>query len=87
MSHFQTVCLACAAVQAHPAAFVCEQCHGALGFRYDLQDVQWDERFRNSMWRYWRLLPIADPAQIITLGEGGTPLLRSRSLQGAVVYL
>lgn len=87
MSHFQTVCLACAAVQARSAAFVCEQCQGALGFRYDLHDMQWDERFRNTMWRYWRLLPIADPAQLVTLGEGGTPLLRSRSLQGATVYL
>lgn len=87
MSHFQTVCLTCAAVQTNPAAFVCDRCQGALGFRYDTDGVQWDERFRNTMWRYWRLLPIADPAQIITLGEGGTPLLRSRTFQGAQVYL
>lgn len=87
MSHFQTICLACGAVQTKPSAFVCEQCQGALGFRYDLQDVQWDERFHNNMWRYWRLLPIADPTQLVTLGEGGTPLLRSQGLQGATVYL
>lgn len=87
MNHFQTICLTCAAVQTNPAAFVCNQCQGALGFQYDDSQVQWDDRFRNTMWRYWPLLPIADPAAIVTLGEGGTPLLRSRTFQGAQVYL
>lgn len=87
MSHFQTICLTCAAVQTDPAALVCSRCQGVLGFRYDYSQVQWDNRFRNNMWRYWRLLPIADPDQIVTLGEGGTPLLRSRTFAGVQVYL
>ena len=34
----------------------------------------------NSMWRYGPLLPVADPAHIVSLGEGNTPLIRTRRL-------
>jgi len=30
-----------------------------------------------GMWRYGPLLPVKDPANIVTLGEGGTPILRA----------
>jgi threonine synthase len=33
-----------------------------------------------KMWRYWELLPLRDPANILTMGEGGTPLLRATNL-------
>jgi threonine synthase len=32
------------------------------------------------MWRFHELLPVWDPAQVITLGEGGTPLLEAGNL-------
>jgi threonine synthase len=32
------------------------------------------------MWRYWELLPLRDPASILTMGEGGTPLLHASNL-------
>jgi threonine synthase len=32
------------------------------------------------MWRFHELLPVWDPAQVITLGEGGTPLLKVGNL-------
>ncbi len=88
MSHFQTVCLACGRVQHTVDAFGCDECGGVLGFRYDLDAVQWDER-QPGMWRYWRLLPVenVDPAHLVTLGEGRTPLLRSRLYRQAQVYL
>lgn len=86
MSHFQAICLRCHRGQNDPAAFVCTVCGGALGFRYDYSAVQWDDRFR-SMWRYWRLLPVASVERLATLGEGGTPLLRSRLYGHAQVYL
>jgi threonine synthase len=73
-------------VQREVAALACPVCGGPLGFRYDDSGVQWDDRFR-SMWRYWRLLPLDSPDGLVTLGEGGTPLLPSRSLSGAHVYL
>jgi threonine synthase len=87
MAHYQTICLKCQAVQKDAAAFICAVCQGSLGFRYDYANVNWDDRFRNNMWRYWPLLPVAHPEQIITLGEGGTPLLRSRTYPEAQLYL
>ena len=32
------------------------------------------------MWRFSELLPVGDPDNIISLGEGGTPLLEAASL-------
>ena len=87
MSHFEKRCLACHVVVADPAAFVCQQCGGVLGFRYDYSRIEWDDRFANSMWRYWRLLPIRDPNKLITLEEGRTPLLQTRLFSGQNVYL
>jgi threonine synthase len=36
-------------------------------------------RDRNDMWRYADVLPIDDDSEIVTLGEGMTPLLQSRA--------
>jgi threonine synthase len=33
-----------------------------------------------TMWRYWDLLPVYDPANILTRGEGGTPLLHATNV-------
>ncbi|MBX3436737.1 MAG: threonine synthase [Planctomycetaceae bacterium] len=33
-------------------------------------------RSDRSMWRFWEVLPVSSPDQAISLGEGGTPLLR-----------
>lgn len=54
--------------------------------RYDLEklDVQkWLQEVRQrraSLWRYHEVLPIFDTANIVTLGEGGTPLIKSSAL-------
>ena len=37
-----------------------------------------DPAHAGSMWRFWRGLPLADPALAVSLGEGNTPLLPSR---------
>ncbi|HXV56449.1 MAG TPA: threonine synthase [Gaiellaceae bacterium] len=39
-----------------------------------------------DMWRYRELLPVGDPADVVSLGEGGTPLLRPAAL-GALLGL
>ena len=36
-----------------------------------------------GMWRYFELLPVRDEANVVTLGEGGTPLLRAPRLERA----
>ena len=33
-----------------------------------------------NMWRYLELLPLRDPANIVSMGEGGTPLIQAGSL-------
>jgi threonine synthase len=65
---------------------VCTACAGPLYVRYDLSSAAWlarrnevgtaanDARW-SGMWRYKQVLPDAEP---VTLGEGWTPMLRSR---------
>lgn len=57
----------------------CDQCTGnALLARYvDTQGSPEDVIDRNdrSMWRYFPLLPLADRENIVTMGEGFTPIL------------
>jgi threonine synthase len=69
-------CLACGTRQADAAAIACHRCGGSLGFGYDLADAAPDPGFA-GMWRYWRMLPVDAPLGLVTLGEGGTPLLAS----------
>ena len=60
----------------------CPTCGHTLFATYDLDRARSDRvwvRFRErpfSLWRYRELLPVRDTAQIVTLGEGGTPVLR-----------
>lgn len=57
---------------------VCE-CGSPLLARYDLDDVALAKQDLATrapdLWRYHELLPVRDPANIVTLGEGMTPLL------------
>ncbi len=59
---------------------LCE-CGGPLLVRYDLALLKesWSREALasapNSMWRYAPALPVTDPAHIVSLGEGMTPLL------------
>ncbi len=78
-------CTACGAWHdADQRHGTCPVCGKVLYARYDLPAIRaavtpgeiaarrWD------MWRYWELLPIRDPANVVSLGEGMTPLLRAR---------
>jgi threonine synthase len=42
-------------------------------------------RERNDMWRYADVLPIDDDSEIVTLGEGRTPLLQSHSRSNVLI--
>jgi threonine synthase len=61
-------------------------CGKVLFARYDLprlrREVDRDSLMDRpeGMWRFHELLPVWDPAQVITLGEGGTPLLKAGNL-------
>lgn len=64
----------------------CSSCGGPLDVKYDLQKAfaQLDHRElkieRGNIWRFWPLLPVVDNSVAVTLGEGGTPLLRHARL-------
>jgi threonine synthase len=61
-------------------------CGRPLLARYDLASVRRYVRRsdgaprRRDLWRYRELLPVLDEANVVTLGEGGTPLLPLRRL-------
>lgn len=75
----------------------CQDCHFVLEVDLDLSglsgmgpQVFLDRRDR-SIWRWKEFFPIEDGAAIVTLGEGGTPLLSAERLRqevgGADIYL
>ena len=71
-------CIDCGAV--HPLGYrlQCDKCRGLLELVYDLDRLRRDGPggLRGTgLWRYAAVLPIADPAHRVTLGEGATPLL------------
>ncbi|MGE5141292.1 MAG: threonine synthase, partial [Rudaea sp.] len=65
---------------------VCPECGKVLFAKYDLESAR-KSFSRNdlhdrpwTMWRWYELLPVRDPANMVTLGEGMTPLLHARRL-------
>jgi threonine synthase len=84
-------CSACG--QSHDADVsqtVCRVCGKVLFARYDLvgaRAVLRRDSLRDrpaSLWRYSELLPVRDPAHVVTLGEGMTPLLQTPRLGAAL---
>jgi threonine synthase len=79
-----------ATYEATERLYTCRRCGGLLDVAYDFRlpasvdqmKAQFRERRmadaaieRSGVWRFRELLPfVADPAQIVTLGEGNTPL-------------
>ncbi|MCC3356779.1 threonine synthase [Bacillus sp. REN16] len=61
----------------------CPRCGGLLEVQYDLQQMKQDlspDIFRGrgtSMWRWHEFYPLKESANIVSLGEGGTPLIKS----------
>ena len=83
-------CLGCrAAYPPDQDLLLCPECHQLLEARYDLarfgRQVDRDALARrpSGVWRFTELLPVLDPSRIVTLGEGGTPFLRSAGLARA----
>lgn len=88
ISHLE--CSRCKArVSGETPQTVCPQCKGSLYVRYDLETLRGLARYDvakqaaaspwSGMWRYRAVLPDVRP---VTLGEGWTPMLRSRRYPG-----
>lgn len=83
----QLECTQCAKTYPHNRLSTVSSCCGKVLFaRYDLsrlrREVDRDslDRRPDNMWRFSEFLPVEDPANIVTLGEGGTPLLKASNL-------
>ena len=69
---------------------VCDSCGKPLLVRYDLgsagEAISRNDlpRREASMWRYWEVLPVKDRENVVTLGEGWTPLTHVPRLGKAV---
>jgi len=64
--------------------FPCRECAGILDVRYDYDAVtvtgeEWAAR-NEGMWSYRELLPVQDASAIVSMGEGGTPLVEGGRL-------
>lgn len=71
-------CHSCGAELATGALHrACPNCGGEIEFLYDLTNARLD-RPLPGVWRFIDLLPVEDPAEIISLGEGNTPLIPAR---------
>lgn len=61
----------------------CPECGGLLEVQYDLEQMKRDltrDIFQNrvgSMWRWREFYPLRDVQNIVTMGEGATPLVKS----------
>jgi threonine synthase len=82
--------LACSKCETrYPAGQIhnlCTACGGPLLARYDLARAraEWTKECiaggPSTMWRYGPLLPVSRPENVVSLGEGMTPLLRTPRL-------
>jgi threonine synthase len=90
ISHFEcSRCLSKFSIEIPPT--VCSKCAGSLYVRYDLSPFQGrasrddiarasSSRTWTGMWRYRSVIPEVPP---VSLGEGWTPVIRSRRYAGA----
>ena len=80
-------CTVCRTQYGHSSPIrTCPSCNKVLFARYDLARLK-REVDRNAvegrnagMWRFSELLPVLEPENVITLGEGDTPLLKANQL-------
>lgn len=86
--HIELECINCRTrITLNRSVAGCPNCgENILEARYDLNQIdvsEWLEtlkRRKPDLWRYREVLPIYNSDNIITLGEGGTPLIKSRAL-------
>jgi threonine synthase len=79
-------CRECGAEYEVQATNVCAQCFGPLDVVYDYERIRRVISRRRiqdgppSIWRYRDLLPVEDDVEVVTLGEGLTPLVHAKRL-------
>jgi threonine synthase len=65
----------------------CSDCGKVLFARYDLEAAKREltreaiQAREPPMWRWFELMPVHDEANVVTLGEGGTPMLPAHAIE------
>lgn len=85
LSHLE--CTSCGQLFSHEQAIgTCSTCGKVLFARYDLAsakkhlDPHEFIKRRPNIWRFFELMPVINPLNVVSLGEGGTPLLKADNL-------
>ncbi len=85
LSHLE--CTSCGKSHSHTQAIrTCPNCGKVLFARYDLPSLKREvnrEVFkgrRSDMWRFYEIMPVLEEGNVVSLGEGGTPLLHAKNL-------
>ena len=85
LSHLE--CTSCGTIFSYDQSIgTCTNCAKVLFARYDLAlakkhvNPQDFIKRQPSMWRFFELMPVIDQSNIVSLGEGGTPLLKASNL-------
>ncbi|MDO8627623.1 MAG: pyridoxal-phosphate dependent enzyme, partial [Candidatus Diapherotrites archaeon] len=78
------VCFKCGTKYEKDVLYECKKCHYSLDIVYDYAKIkkEFDERyfFQTPVkhLKYYAFYPIKDPKKIVSMQEGGTPLLQSK---------
>lgn len=80
------VCRSCGKQLELGMRYACPVCGGILEIQYDYEAMKKDPRLlddqiHTGMWKYSHMLPVKSGENIVTLGEGMTPLLRCERLE------
>ncbi|MEM7349020.1 MAG: pyridoxal-phosphate dependent enzyme, partial [Chloroflexota bacterium] len=85
--HFSYQCRNCQYQDTYTTLLAqCPNCgEDWLDLKYNLDETAflWQRELpwrESNMWRYWELLPILNKSQVVSMGEGWTPLLRTENL-------
>jgi len=76
---FYLACTACAWQSEDADLSACPDCGATIDLRYAAADIPIRDDLP-GIWRYGAHLPVRAPDRAVSLGEGGTPLLRSARL-------
>lgn len=79
-------CWNCGAEHALGLSYECVACGFPLSVAYEDASTTTSPKFSDTgfagMWKYFPVLPVSDSDDIVTLGEGNTPLVRCETLGG-----
>lgn len=85
-AHYRVLCQDCGQETDEAAQPRCAGCGGLLKFVYpSSSSAKWPDRAA-GLWDYAHVLPLRDPANIVSMGEGGTPLVESATASGCVLF-